>query len=110
MRAVKRNSRESVSLCELACIEQYEMKWLKKTGASIVGNKVKDIDLRTFGTLKENEFLFKYSSHVIWPNGDALFIFHTMLPIFKNGVHVHEHDIFSPSNYLDIWVVDKCLL
>ena len=110
LQAIKKNEMESGIKCDLVCIEPYEMKWLERTGAKIIRTIVEDVALVNFETLEENDILFIDSSHVIRPTGDVLFNFLTVLPILKKGVYVHIHDIFTPRNYLDIWVVNKCLL
>jgi hypothetical protein len=110
LQAINRNEKESGKKCDLICIEPYEMKWLERTSATIIRAKVEDTALSIFESLEENDILFIDSSHVIRPNGDVLFNFLTILPILKRGVYVHIHDIFTPRNYLKIWIVDKCLL
>ena len=110
LQAIKKNEIESGIKVDLICIEPYEMKWLEKTDARIIRSIVEDVALVNFETLEENDILFIDSSHVIRPNGDVLFNFLTILPILKKGVYVHIHDIFTPRNYLEIWVVNKCLL
>lgn len=110
LQAIKKNEMKSGIKCDLICIEPYEMKWLERTDAKIIRSIVEDVALENFETLEENDILFIDSSHVIRPNGDVLFNFLTILPILKKGVYVHIHDVFTPRNYLDIWVVNKCLL
>lgn len=110
LQSIKKNEMESGIKCKLICIEPYEMKWLERTDAQIIRNVVEDVHIETFEELEENDILFIDSSHVIRPTGDVLFNLLTILPILKKGVYVHFHDIFTPRNYLKIWVVDKCLL
>jgi hypothetical protein len=56
--------------------------------------------------LEANDILFIDSSHVLRPQGDVLFEFLEILPVLKQGVIVHIHDIFSPQDYPHQWVVD----
>ena len=48
-------------------------------------------------------------AHIIRPDGDVLFEYLELLPTLKKGVIVHAHDIFSPRNYLEEWLVEKVL-
>ena len=68
--------------------------------------KVEDVGLELFGDLGENDVLFIDSSHVIRPGGDVLFEYLELLPRLRPGVIVHIHDIFSPRDYPQQWLVD----
>lgn len=105
LRAIEKNKAENPSdECKMMCIEPYEMDWLEKTGAEIIRKRVEDLDLSFFETLGENDILFIDSSHIIRPQGDVLFIYLQILPVIRQGVHIHIHDIFSPKDYLDEWI------
>ncbi|MFU8843559.1 MAG: hypothetical protein ACNA7V_07110, partial [Bacteroidales bacterium] len=39
--------------------------------------------------------------------GDVLFLFMHVLPVLKPGVIIHIHDIFTPKDYLEDWVIGK---
>jgi len=102
--AIKKNISESADyICEHICIEPYQKKWLEKTSAKIIRQKVEEIDLSIFKELNANDILFIDSSHIIRPQGDVLFEYLEILPNLKKGVLVHIHDIFSPRDYLDEW-------
>ncbi|MEH2164170.1 MAG: class I SAM-dependent methyltransferase [Nostoc sp.] len=106
--AIRRNHDDDPSYnCELICIEPYEMPWLEEAGVSVVRKRVEDIDLTFFSKLQENDILFIDSSHMIRPQGDVLFEYLELLPSLNKGVIVHIHDIFSPKNYLKLWVEDE---
>ena len=96
--------------CEHICIEPYEAPWLEQLGATIVRQKVENVDPALFETLGENDILFIDSSHIIRPQGDVLVEYLDILPGLKPGVIVHVHDIFSPRDYLDSWVHEDLLL
>lgn len=103
--AIKKNLEEGYD-CEHICIEPYEMPWLEKTGATIIRNKVENVDIDFFSCLKENDILFIDSSHIIRPQGDVLFEYLELLPTLNKGVIVHIHDIFSPRDYLTEWLIN----
>lgn len=108
IKAIRKNrEEESAYQCKHVCIEPYEMPWLERTGVSVVRNKVEDIKLSFFSELEENDILFIDSSHIIRPQGDVLFEYLELLPTLKKGVIVHVHDIFSPKNYLSVWLEDE---
>ena len=62
-----------------------------------------------FAKDKKNDILFIDSSHIIRPQGDVLFEYLEILPILNPGVVVHIHDIFSPKDYLDNWIINDHL-
>ena len=82
------------------------MPWLEKTGATVLRQRVEEVDLSFFGQLEAGDLLFIDSSHMIRPEGDVLFEYLELLPSLKPGVIVHVHDIFSPRDYLDSWFTE----
>ncbi|HAX18069.1 MAG TPA: hypothetical protein DCY00_05695, partial [Actinobacteria bacterium] len=58
-----------------------------------------------FKKLDCNDILFIDSSHMIRPQGDVLYEYLELLPDLNNGVIVHIHDIFSPKDYPEEWVI-----
>jgi len=108
IKATRKNHEEdSTYQCKHVCIEPYEIPWLEKTGVSVLRNKVEDVELSFFSELQENDILFIDSSHIIRPQGDVLFEYLQLLPSLNKGVIVHVHDIFSPKNYLSVWLEDE---
>lgn len=106
--AIKQNKKDNHDyLCEHICVEPYERKWLEETGVNVVKEKVETIDKKIFASLSEKDILFIDSSHIIRPQGDVLFEYLEILPVLKSGVFVHIHDIFTPRDYLDEWIVDE---
>ncbi len=89
------------------CIEPYEQPWLEKTGIEIVRKPVEQIDTGFFKQLGANDILFIDSTHVIRPQGDVLFEYLEILPILNPGVIVHIHDIFTPKDYLNDWIIKE---
>lgn len=106
VKALAANQRDTGQRCRHLCIEPYEAEWLEKLGVEVLRQKVEDVSLELFGDLEENDVLFIDSSHVIRPGGDVLFEYLELLPRLKPGVIVHVHDIFSPRDYPQQWLVD----
>jgi len=93
--------------CRHVCIEPYEQPWLEQLGIEIVRTPVEKLDKSLFGVLEAGDILFIDSSHMIRPQGDVLFEYLEVLPTLKPGVLVHVHDIFTPRDYPNEWVIDK---
>ena len=111
LRAIKKNMEENRhDFCSITCIEPYEHTWLESAGVSVIRDKVECLDESVFETLERNDILFIDSSHIIRPQGDVLFEYLQILPLLNAGVLVHIHDIFTPKDYLDKWVLENhCL-
>lgn len=106
--AIKANQFENKNYsCHHICIEPYEQPWLEKLGVQVIREKVELLDYSIFQQLEKNDILFIDSSHIIRPEGDVLFEYLELLPLLKPGVIVHIHDIFTPKNYLDNWVITE---
>lgn len=109
--AVDKNRTENADYrCEHICIEPFEMPWLETKGVTVIRDKVEDVNVSVFEQLGENDVLFIDSSHIIRPQGDVLFEYLEILPVLKPGVLVHIHDIFSPGDYLDLWIYKQHIL
>ncbi len=93
--------------CEHTCIEPYENPWLDRAGVRVRRQVVEAVDQSVFLELEAGDLLFIDSSHVIRPQGDVLYEFLEILPILKKGVIVHIHDIFTPRDYPESWVIGK---
>lgn len=108
IRAIYENKCEDINyICEHICIEPYEKPWLDQMQIKVVRERVEEMDKNVFLQLGNNDILFIDSSHVIRPQGDVLFEYLEILPIIKSGVLIHIHDIFTPKDYLDRWVMDE---
>lgn len=110
--AIAQNQREdALYQCRHICIEPYEMAWLDSvTDVEVIRHKVEEMSSDLFLDLAENDILFIDSSHVIRPQGDVLCEYLTILPILQPGVLVHIHDIFTPRDYLDEWLLNEAKL
>lgn len=103
----KNQAEDSRYSCKHVCIEPYEAPWLEDTGVTVFRSKIEDMELCFFSELADNDILFIDSSHMIRPRGDVLFEYLELLPSLNKGVIVHMHDIFSPRNYLEQWLLDE---
>lgn len=93
--------------CKHVCIEPYEMPYLEKLGVEVLRQKVEDVGVDFFSQLEANDILFIDSSHMIRSQGDVLFEYLEVIPTLKSGVIVHIHDIFSPRDYPNEWVINE---
>ena len=107
--AIKQNKYQDPQYqCRHTCIEPYEMKWLEKLPEiTVIREIVENLDIDMFCELGKNDILFIDSSHMIRPQGDVLREFLEILPVLKPGVLVHIHDIFTPCDYLEHWLLDE---
>lgn len=106
--AIRKNKGEDEGYnCEHICIEPYEMPWLEKLNIRIIRERVENVDKEIFRSLGKDDILFIDSSHVIRPQGDVLFEYLELLPTLNPGVIVHVHDIFSPKDYPEEWIMDE---
>lgn len=104
---IKNKEEDNMYAPEHICIEPYEQGWFEKTKAKILRKKVENIEISFFKSLGENDILFIDSSHIIRPQGDVLFEILEILPVLSSGVIVHIHDIFSPKDYPDEWIIKE---
>ncbi|MCB2222181.1 MAG: class I SAM-dependent methyltransferase [Bacteroidetes bacterium] len=107
-KAIEKNEKEAKNYqCKVICVEPFEHPWLEELDVEVNRSLVEDLPLSFFESLEANDILFIDSSHMIKPQGDVLFLFLHVLPILKPGVIVHIHDIFTPKDYLDDWILEK---
>lgn len=102
--ALKNNREKDKVDSEHICIEPYENPWLSRLPVKVLREKVEDIDISFFKSLKSGDLLFIDSSHVIRPQGDVLYEYLQIIPTLNKGVNVHVHDIFSPRDYLESFI------
>lgn len=103
---IEKNTEEDGSYrCNHVCIEPYEAPWLEQIGVKVIRQKVELLDLDFFKALGKNDILFIDSSHVIRAQGDVLFEYLEVLGILESGVIIHAHDIFTPRDYPEKWVL-----
>jgi len=109
--ALRRNLAESPgAACRHLCIEPYAAPWLESAGVEVLRQRVEFVNKDLFARLGRNDLVFIDSSHVIRPQGDVVTEYLEILPILRPGVVVHIHDIFTPRDYLEEWVLGKVLL
>jgi len=105
-KAIEANRQEDLGYsCEHVCVEPYEREWLESTGTKIIRERAEKLGAEFFATLGEGDLLFIDSSHVIRPQGDVLFEYLELLPSLRPGVLVHVHDVFTPKDYPEEWVL-----
>lgn len=105
--ALRRNKAEGAD-GELISIEPYPAPFLKKgvDGLShLLQEPVQKVPVELFRTLSENDILFIDSSHVVALDSDVLYECLRILPVLAPGVLVHFHDIFTPLDYPEKFVV-----
>ncbi len=106
--ALKANKHENPAYeFEHVCIEPYEHMWLEEVGVTVIRKKVEEFPLSLFEKLEGNDILFIDSSHVIRPQGDVLREHLEIIPAVGPGVLVHVHDIFTPKDYPEEWIVGE---
>lgn len=106
--AIARNVRDNPAhVCRHICIEPYENDWLEQLGVEVLRERVETLDLRLFTELQAGDILFIDSSHIIRPQGDVLFEILQVLPSLAPGVFIHVHDVFTPCDYPNKWVIDS---
>lgn len=66
-----------------------------------INNKLENVNLRIFDSLKRNDLLFIDTSH---KEEDVGFYLHKILPILNEGVYIHIHDIFYPWIYIPQYI------
>lgn len=109
--AIRANAAEERGYrCRHVCIEPFENGWLEHSTVTVVRQKVEELDSAFFEELEANDMLFIDSSHVIRPQGDVLFEYLRVLPAMASGVIVHVHDIFTPRDYPEEWVLNEVRL
>lgn len=111
LQAIEKNKKEDgLYDCEMICIEPYEQTWLTEKKVTVIRKRVEEVELSLFCQLESQDILFIDSSHVIRPQGDVLFEYQKILPVLKEGVFVHIHNILTPRDYPEQWIFDEVRL
>ena len=76
---------------------------------SLIVQKIEQVDLSQFESLRENDILFIDTSHVVKTGGDVNYLFLEVLPRLAHGVVVHVHDVFLPQDYPLWWITERTL-
>jgi hypothetical protein len=72
---------------------------------TLIEKKLQHVNTEIFNTLEAGDFLFVDSTHVSKTGSDVNKIFFEILPLLKEGVIVHFHDVFFPFEYPKDWVL-----
>jgi predicted O-methyltransferase YrrM len=94
--------------CRITCIEPYPRPFLQRPIAGlseVIVQKVQEVPLETFESLEAGDILFIDSSHVSKTGSDVNYLYFEVLPRLRDGVRIHIHDIFLPSDYPKEWVL-----
>ena len=75
--------------------------------STIITEKVQDVPMDVFQSLKENDILFIDSSHVSKVGSDVNHIFFNILPRINKGLWIHFHDIFYPFELPMHWILQN---
>lgn len=105
--AILRNKQNEGVDCELIAFEPYPSPTLKKGFPGLtrlVPSKIQGVPLKEFERLGANDILFIDSSHILKIGSDVQYEYLEILPRLQQGVIVHSHDIFLPSEYPRHWI------
>ena len=83
------------------------LKTTDKASIKIIEDKIQNVDIQIFDTLRENDILFIDSSHVSKAGSDVNDILFSVLPRLEKGVLIHFHDIFFPFEYPREWILRR---
>jgi len=72
----------------------------------ILGKQVQHIDDAVFRELQPSDILFIDSSHLAKTGSDLNYLVFKILPLLREGVYIHFHDIFYPFEYPKDWVYE----
>jgi hypothetical protein len=104
--AIEANRRENpLYNCEQICVEPFEQPWLEEIGVTVHRTKIEELDVTIVDRLLTNDILFIDSSHVLRPQGDVIHEYLNLIGRLRLGVLIHVHDVFTPRDYPDQWVV-----
>jgi len=70
----------------------------------VIPEFVQSVPLDTFKKLERNDILFIDSTHVSKAGSDVNYILFEILPVLKEGVIIHFHDVFYPFEYPQEWI------
>jgi hypothetical protein len=107
LEAIKKNRIINKVNTKITCVEPYENIWLNSLDIKILRKKIEDVDKSYYLNLKKGDILFVDTSHIIRPQGDVLKIFFEIIPKLKKGVIIHIHDIFTPKDYPEKWLIKE---
>ncbi|WP_219416026.1 class I SAM-dependent methyltransferase [Pseudonocardia nigra] len=71
---------------------------------TVLAQPVQEVDLEVFAALEDGDVLFIDSSHLAKAGSDVLHLLFRVLPLLRDGVLVHLHDIPWPFEYPSRWL------
>ena len=92
-------------------IDPYPHRLLSLTDAAdvathtMIESPVQEVPLELFAQLEAGDILFLDSSHVLKTGSDVAHLLFEVLPLLRDGVIVHFHDIHYPFEYPEVWVM-----
>lgn len=95
-------------ISNITAIEPYPSSLLKNLASQnnhlqIISQKLQDIDIDFFSSLKANDILFIDSTHMLRTGSDVQIEYCEILPRLAPGVLVHIHDISLPKHYPSVY-------
>lgn len=66
-------------------------------------HRLQETDNSLWQEMREGDFLFIDSSHILMPGTDLDMLLNTILPSLPPGIFIHFHDIFLPDPYPSSW-------
>ncbi len=108
LRALEKNKKGS-----LTCVEPYpsgRLEALMHSSHRLLTAGVEDVPLEVFTTLESGDILFVDTSHTVKVGSEVNYIVFHILPVLKEGVLIHFHDIFLPYEYPEEWITELGLL
>jgi predicted O-methyltransferase YrrM len=100
LHALEMNRRQDGVDSTLTCIEPYPKpklrQWVAEKKVTAYLQQVQDTDCQLFDQLEDGDFLFIDSSHTSKVDSDVNFLYFDILPLLRQGVIVHIHDIPFP--------------
>lgn len=78
----------------------------ERDNIEIIKQMVQKVSLEVFQNLEPGDILFIDSTHSVKTGSDVNYILFEVLPVLKEGVIVHFHDIHFPFEYPKDWVLN----
>lgn len=108
--ALRLNAEETGLANELIAVEPFPNDVLRGGFPGLtrlIEQRVQDVSLELFESLRTDDILFIDSSHVVKIGSDVVYEFLEILPRLAKGVIVHVHDVFFPEEYPREWVLER---
>ncbi len=78
---------------------------IDRLNVEIIRETVQRAGSAPFAALAAGDMLFIDSSHILMPGTDVDYLMNRVMPALPAGVLVHIHDIYTPRDYPDKWVL-----